>query len=155
MGKWRTFHHGLLALIVTVMAASSCTDPLGPSQIRLEHLDVKVNLTPTRIAPDDSLAVRVTLLNRSMQDTIVGFAMGCPFYLEALWFGETGVELDGTTYACTAVGSAAEIAAEDSVVYRRHVHARIGTRPAPSGTYTLRVDFTTNLPNLETSFQIE
>ncbi|NIX38066.1 MAG: hypothetical protein GWN06_02190 [Gemmatimonadetes bacterium] len=106
----------MLPVIGTFMVGSSCAEPFGPSKVRLADLEAKAVLSPTRIARRDSLEVRVSLLNHSKRDTTVGFAVGCPFYLEASWLGETPVELEGTAYGWTTAGSAAEIGAEDSVV---------------------------------------
>src|SRR5688572_10402531 len=118
-----------VALACSVLVAS-CNSPLGPREIVSDSVQVVARAEPTVVSPGDSLAIIATYHNRLQRPVNLSFGMGCPFYLSVIHRGSGSiVRLDGSGYACVAMGRGIMVPAADSVVTTVHVVARVGNTP--------------------------
>ncbi len=145
----------LAALILLASSsATACADLLDPGT---DALRVRLTVAPESIGPGASTEVEVVFRNLLDDKLQITFGASCPFYLEAYrkdGINRKKVELEGTTYLCTAHTTDTSIPAGDSMVVRQTIRAQVGEEPAPSGDYVVRAVFTTNIQPLETSLRV-
>ncbi len=152
MSRWKTVLPWLACLTL-----GGCRDVVGPASHTSDIFEVRVAVLPATVPRSDSATVRATVVNRTATDQRYGAGMGCFYFLESyrrtLW-GLDRLILDGTSYACIAVGTSVLVPAADSVFLDHQFRASVGGRPAPTDDYVMRVRFNSSTPDLETSFRI-
>ena len=146
----------LVAGSVPVALVLGCTTPVGPSQIDVEGMELRLTVNPEIVKPGDSFAAHVVVRNVSTDTVVLSCGDSCLGWA-GVYRGNRQDNFPGTNYGCLAVVWAFPIAPGDSTWVDLQVRAGSPDKPASPGRYMFRFDFsvTPELPRLEQLFVIE
>lgn len=135
---------------VLLAIGTGCSPSLEPT----ETVAVAAFASPAAVSAGDSLQVGAVYRNDSDQPVEIGFGMGCPFFLTLLPSDGGPIDLEGSTYLCTAAVSRLTIPARDSAKTTIQLMASVAGDPVAPGVYTARLEFTNGRWVRETEFVV-